>query len=190
MTRLLGGSATCAGLGGSTADVLTAVRRLSGDLDWTDPRCVQRIGDGVLHGMPRSLFGFDSSAPSAHGLADAQQRGLFHGGQYATPMWLARGNPMCHTDVAVVEHINVAVTGGEMTKTEAAQIIASRAATWARKTGQPVTPLVIDEHISEGHHSAPDTYLGRAARTANYKTAYRLTCQSLRRTGHDHLIGK
>lgn len=77
-----------------------------------------------------------------------------------------------------------------MTKTEAAEIVACLAATWARKTGQPVTRLVIDEHISEGHHAAPDTYLGRAARLANYKTAYRLTCKSLRNTGHDHLIGK
>lgn len=106
MTRLLGG-ASRPGLSSSAANVLAAVRRLSGDRDRAFPG-VQRVGDGVLHGVPRSLFGFNSTAPSAHGLADAQQRGLFHGGQYATPMWLARGNPMCHTDVALLKHIDEA----------------------------------------------------------------------------------
>lgn len=110
MTRLLGSrSPARTGLSSGTANVFTAVRRLGGDRDRAFPG-VQRIGDGVLHGVPRGLFGFNSTAPGAHGLADAQQRGVFHGGQYATPMWLARGNPMCHTDVAVIEHVNVAPT--------------------------------------------------------------------------------
>lgn len=112
MTALLGCGPTGARLGGSATDVLSAVRRFGSDLDRADAG-VESGGDGVLHGEPRGLFGFDGASPGAHGLTQLQQFVLIHVAKYATPMWLARGNPVCHTDVAVNMHVNVATDGSD-----------------------------------------------------------------------------
>jgi len=81
-------------------------------------------------------------------------------------------------------------TSARMSKIEAAQTVARRAVVFARRTGQPVTKLAIEEHASEMLHCEPGTFAHIAAQTYNYKTAYRLARESLRDSGETHLIGE
>lgn len=75
-----------------------------------------------------------------------------------------------------------------MTKTEAADIIATHALVFARRTGQPITMLNIDEHMCEAQVHRAGTVLGQAAVVANRRTVARLIRDRARRMDETHLL--
>lgn len=77
-----------------------------------------------------------------------------------------------------------------MSKTEAAETVARRAMVFARRTGQLVTKLAIEEAATAMLHCEPGTDAHTAAQIFNYKTAYRIACARLRDNGEAHLIGR
>jgi hypothetical protein len=64
-----------------------------------------------------------------------------------------------------------------MNKTEAAEIIALDVRVWVRKNGVALTSWLVQERMSELRHG--DSRKAEAARTANYKTAYRLAVKGM-----------
>lgn len=75
-----------------------------------------------------------------------------------------------------------------MTKTEAAEIIATQAIVFARRTGQPITMLAIDEHMCEAQVHRAGTMLGQAAAIANRRTVARTIRSRARSMGETHLL--
>lgn len=75
-----------------------------------------------------------------------------------------------------------------MTKTEAAEAIATQVEVFARRTQQPVTRDSVWAHLSECGGGHRGEYLAAAAKVANHKTVLRIVNANLKLMGEYHLI--